>query len=44
MRAAELVERLKALLEKDPEAKVDVVGYYTIEVTGKGFSEPIPLG
>lgn len=44
MRIAELIERLKTLQEKDPDATVHVVGYSTIEVLGKGFAEPIGIG
>lgn len=43
MKITELIEKLVALREKDPEATVDVVGYSTLLVTGKGIEVPIAL-
>lgn len=43
MKLTDLIEKLEALRDKDPEATVDVVGYSTILVSGKGLEVPIAL-
>lgn len=43
MKITELIEKLEAIRDKDPEATVDVVGYSTIVVTGKNIEVPIAL-
>ena len=43
MKITELVNKLVALQEKDPDAVVDVVGYSTLLVKGKDIEVPIVI-